>query len=395
MQIIKLPYVQNDPIRAKILLVDDEELILNSLKMVLERYFTVFTTQAPTEVSSIIKDNDIDLLISDEMMPKMRGCELTEKIHHEFPDVTKIILSGNSNKENIIRAVNKGHIFSFLFKPVDVNQLLQTVKLGLENKRMKEKIKLQNLSLEKKNETLIQDVLKKTSKIDEMEKFYEIGKFSASIVHNLNSPLQTLITGYQLLEDEMNKNTDVHPQMKNIMNIINDSFISMEEMIKSITTTVRDANLIKKIPVSLNEVIINLIDKFNLILHNSNNVNFITKLDGNLPNVLGIKVHFDQIFSNLLKNAIDSMKDSQEKIVTIKSFHSKNSICVYIEDTGCGIPKKNINKIFDTGFTTKEFGKGSGLGLLITKQMISSYKGSITVESEVGKGTSFVICFPR
>jgi two-component system NtrC family sensor kinase len=169
----------------------------------------------------------------------------------------------------------------------------------------------------------------------------------------------------------------------------------MEEMIKSITTTVRDANLIKKIPVSLNEVIINLIDKFNLILHNSNNVNFITKLDGNLPNVLGIKVHFDQIFSNLLKNAIDSMKDSQEKIVTIKSFHSKNSICVYIEDTGCGIPKKNINKIFDTGFTTKEFGKGSGLGLLITKQMISSYKGSITVESEVGKGTSFVICFPR
>ncbi|NOR45052.1 MAG: response regulator [Candidatus Delongbacteria bacterium] len=395
MQNIKLSNIENDPIKAKILLVDDEELILNSLKMTLERYFTVFTTQDPTEVSSIIDENDIDLLISDEMMPKMRGCELAEKIHHEYPDITKIILSGNSNKNDIIRAVNQGHIFSFIFKPVDVNQLLQTIKQGLEYRKMKEKIKFQNLVLENKNETLIQDVLKKTSKINEMEKFYEIGKFSASIVHNLNSPLQTLITGYQLLEDEMNQKTDVHPQIKTIMKIINDSFISMEEMIKSITTTVRNASLVKKIPVSLNEVIANLIEKFNFKFQNSNNIEFITELDGNLPNILGIKVHFDQMFSNLLKNAIDSLESSKEKFITIKSFHSKNSICVYIEDTGCGIPENNIDKIFDTGFTTKEFGKGSGLGLLITKQMINSYQGTITVQSEVGKGTSFVICFPK
>ncbi|MDA3886853.1 MAG: hybrid sensor histidine kinase/response regulator [Candidatus Delongbacteria bacterium] len=395
MQNIKLSNIENDPIKAKILLVDDEELILNSLKMTLKRYFTVFATQDPTEVSSIIAENDIDLIISDEMMPKMRGCELVERIHNKYPDITKIILSGNSNKKDIIRAVNQGHIFSFIFKPVDASQLLQTIKQGLEYKKLKEKIKLQNLSLEKKNETLIKDVLNKTSKIHEMEKFYEIGKFSASIVHNLNSPLQTLITGYQLLEDEMNKKTDVHPQLKSIMKIINDSFINMEEMIKSITTTVRNASLVKNIPVNLNEVIVNLIDKFNLNLQNSENIDFITELDGNIPNISGIKVHFEQIFSNLFKNAIDAMKDSEEKVVTIKSFHSKNSICVYIDDTGCGIPKNNINKIFKTGFTTKEFGKGSGLGLLITKQMINSYKGTITVESEVDKGTSFVIYFPN
>ena len=106
--------------KAKLVLVDDEELILSSLKMILERYFTVFATQDPTEVLSIIKNNDIDILVSDEMMPLMRGCELAEKIHNEYPDICKIILSGNSDKKDIVRAVNNGHIYSFLFKPVDV-----------------------------------------------------------------------------------------------------------------------------------------------------------------------------------------------------------------------------------------------------------------------------------
>ena len=381
--------------KAKLVLVDDEELILNSLKMILERYFTVFTTQDPTEVLSIIKNNNIDILISDEMMPLMRGCELAEKIHNEYPDICKIILSGNSDKKDIVRAVNQGHIYSFLFKPVDANQLMQVIRQGLENKQMKEKIKLQNIDLEKKNETLIQDVLKKTSKIDEMEKFYEIGKFSASIVHNLNSPLQTLITGYQLLEDELNKNVKVNPQTKSILKIIDDSFNSMEEMIKSITSTVRNANLVKKVPVNLNEVITHLIDKFSLKIGKESKIEFITELDGFLPNVTGIKLHFDQIFSNLIKNAIDSLEGSEKRSIVIKSFSNENKICVFIEDTGCGIPKKNLDKIFETGFTTKEFGKGTGLGLLITKQMINSYKGTISVESEVDKGSSFVICFPK
>ena len=149
------------------------------------------------------------------------------------------------------------------------------------------------------------------------------------------------------------------------------------------------------LPVNLNEVITSLIDKFSLKLGNKNKVEFITELDGYLPNVIGIKLHFDQIFSNLIKNAIDSLVESEEKSIVIKSFSSENKLCVFIEDTGCGIPKENIDKIFETGFTTKEFGKGTGLGLLITKQMINSYKGTISVESEVDRGSSFVICFPK
>lgn len=391
---IKLQNIENND-KAKIVLVDDEELILNSLKMTLERFFTVFTTNDPTKVLTIIKENNIDLLISDEMMPQMRGCELAEQIHNKYPDITKIILSGKSDKKDIVRAVNQGHVFSFLFKPVDANQLMQTIKQGLDHKKMKEKIKLQNLILEKKNETLINDVLTKTSKMLEMEKFYEIGKFSASIVHNLNSPLQTLITGYQLLEDEINKNLEVLPHTKSIMKIIDESFITMEEMIKSISSTVRNANLIKKVPVNLNEVITNAIDKINLKFNSQSKIDFIKELDGNLPNISGIKVHFDQIFSNLLKNAIDSLKSSNEKIIKIRTFQNENNICVYIADTGCGILENNLNKIFEIGFTTKEIGKGSGLGLVITKQMVNSYKGTITVKSEVDKGTSFVINFPK
>ena len=391
---IKLNDLYSEVKKSSILLVDDEQLVLDSLQMSLKRYFTIYTTNNPLEAISIIKNNDIDLLISDEMMPKMRGCKLVEKIHNEYPDITKIILSGNSDKNDIIKAVNKGHIFSFLLKPIDKNQLMQVVKQGLEHRNMKKKIKLQNLILEKRNKTLINDVLRKTSKMNEMEKFYEIGKFSASIVHNLNTPLQTLITGYQLLEEHINSTPNVHNQMRTILKIINDSLENMEEMIKSITTTARNANLIKKMPVNLNSVIADLIEKFNLNQKIKSEILFITDFEKKLPNISGIKVHFNQIFSNVIKNAIDSLYKSNDKRITIKTFYTNGNVCVSIDDTGCGIPLYDIDKIYETGFTTKKSGKGTGLGLLITKQMVESYKGKISVESKVSKGTSFLICFP-
>ena len=85
MQNIKLSDIENDPIKAKILLVDDEELILNSLKMTLKRYFTVFTTQDPTKVASIIEENDIDLLISDEIPPYKSGFDAQFVLHVFHP----------------------------------------------------------------------------------------------------------------------------------------------------------------------------------------------------------------------------------------------------------------------------------------------------------------------
>lgn len=380
--------------QAKILIVDDDPLIVQSLEMVLERYFEVYKVSDPLLVFDILKNEDIDVLISDEMMPGMRGSELSEKVNREYPKICKIILSGNSDKKDIVRAINDGHVFSFLFKPVDINQLLQAVKRGLDHKRMKETIETQNIQLAEKNKNLIHDVLKKSTKILEMEKFYELGKFSASIVHDLNSPLQTLITGYQLLEDEIEKCSEHNSSTSNVMSLINKSLIAMEEMIKSISNRINDKISEKSVRFDLNELIRKNIEHLSLNHQKIYpfDISFLPSED--IPLIKGVPIHFDQIFTNILKNSFDALEKSDEKKISVKTFIKSERICVFIKDTGAGIPADDLEKIFDIGFSTKDYGKGTGLGLVITKQMVESYKGRIKVESEPGTGTSLLICFP-
>lgn len=380
--------------RAKILIVDDDLLIIQSLEMVLERYFEVYKATDPLLVFDILKNENIDVLISDEMMPGMRGSELSEKVNKEYPKICKIILSGNSDKKDIVKAINDGHVFSFLFKPVDINQLLQAVKRGLDHKRLKETIELQNIQLAEKNKNLIHDVLKKGTKILEMEKFYELGKFSASIVHDLNSPLQTLITGYQLLEDEIVKCPEHNSSTSNVLSLINKSLITMEEMIKSISNRINDKISEKSVRFDLNELIRKNIDHLNLTHQKiySFDISFLPSDD--IPLIKGVPMHFDQIFTNILKNSFDALERSNEKKITVKTFIKSEKICIFIKDTGTGIPADDLEKIFEIGFSTKDYGKGTGLGLVITKQMVESYKGRIKIESEPGSGTSLLICFP-
>jgi response regulator RpfG family c-di-GMP phosphodiesterase len=298
---IKLESEHEDDERASVMIVDDESLILQSMELVLERYYKVYKETDPLKVLPFLESNKIDVVISDEMMPGMRGCELAEKIHNEHPNVCRIILSGNSDKKDIVRSINKGHIFSFLFKPVDVNQLLQAVRQGLVHKRMKETIENQNRILEEKNRDLLNEVLKKSGKIIEMEKFYELGKFSASIVHDLNSPLQTLVTGYQLLEEEIQNAPNASDSAKNILTLIDNSLTIMENMLKSISNKIHDSSAEKPVLLDINEIVERNINFMKLKNQNDNAVEFSFIPGEDLPKMRGVPVHFDQILQICLR----------------------------------------------------------------------------------------------
>ncbi|MFO7810937.1 MAG: hybrid sensor histidine kinase/response regulator [Candidatus Delongbacteria bacterium] len=380
--------------RATVLIVDDEPLIVQSLNMVLERYFTVISETDPLKVTDILLNRRVDVLISDEMMPGMKGCALAEKVNNEFPNICKIILSGNSDKKDIVNAINRGHIFSFLFKPVDINQLLQVIKRGLDHKRMKETIESQNKDLEEKNKNLASEIMTKTSKIVQMEKFYELGKFSASIVHDLKTPLQTLITGYEMMENEVARLYPEDNSMKKILSIIDSSLISMEDMIKGISNRINHKITENTVYFDLNELIIKNIDRMYMNYKKQYPFEIKFEPEKDIPKLKGVTLHFEQILSNILKNAYDAIKKAGSNNIMIKTATRSNKLCVFIKDNGIGISEEDLDRIFDVGFSTKRDGKGTGLGLVITKQMVESYKGKIRVESKPGEGTSFLICFP-
>lgn len=113
---------------------------------------------------------------------------------------------------------------------------------------------------------------------------------------------------------------------------------------------------------------------------------------GNLPQTKCYPLKLNQVFINLLINAIQAIEKKGK--IKIKTWEKGGSIWVTISDTGCGIPRENQSKIFEPFFTTKEVGKGTGLGLNISYEIIQRHKGEISFESKKGKGTTFTIRMP-
>ncbi len=111
-----------------------------------------------------------------------------------------------------------------------------------------------------------------------------------------------------------------------------------------------------------------------------------------LPPVVCHPGHMNQVFMNILQNALDAIEG--EGTITVRARRVSNGVRFEFEDTGCGIPPEHLDKLFDPFFTTKEVGKGTGLGLAICEGIVRRHGGRITVTSQVGRGTTFVVELP-
>ncbi len=124
----------------------------------------------------------------------------------------------------------------------------------------------------------------------------------------------------------------------------------------------------------------------------SKNIEVVKDLDSDSPKILADDSQLQQVFVNIITNAIEAMPSGGN--LTVSTRKANGFIEVKISDIGRGIPKEDLPKIFDPFFTTKEVGKGTGLGLSISYGIIKKHDGKISVESEVGKGTTFNIELP-
>jgi signal transduction histidine kinase len=143
--------------------------------------------------------------------------------------------------------------------------------------------------------------------------------------------------------------------------------------------------------VSLNNL---LEESLTLVQHqiSMSNINIIKNLNKDFPPVLGNSSQLQQVFVNIIKNAVQSMPNGGE--LKIESLNTENSIKIKFSDTGCGIKNSLIPLIFEPFFTTKEVGEGVGLGLSISYQIIKKHNGSIDVKSSEGKGSTFIVSLP-
>jgi len=133
-------------------------------------------------------------------------------------------------------------------------------------------------------------------------------------------------------------------------------------------------------------------DTLTLIHHEIKNRITVVRDFGNIPPLTCYPGRLNQVFLNLLNNARQAI--AGEGTITIKTSLSDSKVAIRFTDSGSGISKENVERIFDPGFTTKGVRVGTGLGLSICYQIIEDHRGKIEVESEVGKGTTFTILLP-
>ena len=273
-------------------------------------------------------------------------------------------------------------------------KMLDLEKEITERKQAEEEARKMHQSLVEAHEKLQQAYEEEKNlkdKLIQSEKLASLGQMGAKIAHEINNPLTVIIGRTQLY------------QMKDIkdekLKKIFDTILRECLRIKNITSTYRNLSrpaLPKFDTINLNEVLEESIE--NLITTGEIKHYSIKKeLQPDLPNVIGDRNRLIQVFRNLVVNASHAMTDSEEKVLTLRSSVSKNGKFteISIQDTGSGIEKGKLDKIFEVYYTTKPDGLGTGLGLVVVKDIIEKqHKGRVFVESEVGKGTTFTVQLP-
>lgn len=220
-------------------------------------------------------------------------------------------------------------------------------------------------------------------------KLAAIGEIAAGVAHELNSPLTAIIGNALILE----RDAAVYPEEKvELLQDIRKCGIRCKKIIDNLRSFSRQESYEFEM-LDLNEVVS---DALALVSYQIENdlIEIVKKMDPDLPYVLGSKQHLEQIIINLLLNARDAVEDCPVKRIHILTGTREDWVFAAVRDTGCGIPRERLRDIFAPFYTTKSGGRGTGLGLPISLNLAEAHGGTVEVESEPGKGSTFYLMIP-
>jgi signal transduction histidine kinase len=224
-----------------------------------------------------------------------------------------------------------------------------------------------------------------------------LGALAAGLTHDFNNILNTIATNVALASDPKSPREAVQARLEHI----SEAAAKAADLIKRLTQFSRTQELHVR-ALRVNDVVRDVLRLVHPLLRD--NVNLNVDLAGELPHIYGDSSQLEQVFVNLIVNALDAMPDGGELGISTERAQRRAKLSaqrnpgefvqVSVSDTGVGIPKSIQNSIFEPFFTTKPEGKGTGLGLSSAYGIVRQHNGKIEVESVLGEGSTFRVLFP-
>lgn len=248
--------------------------------------------------------------------------------------------------------------------------------------------------------TDITETVEKDAQLIQASKMTTLGEMSAGIAHELNQPLNAIKMGNEFLKLMMEKGKQIQPEdLLQVATAASGQVDRATQIINRLREFGRKPDPTEE-KVNINVPIRGVLGIVGQQLR-LQNIEVMLDLHENLPSILAQSNRLEQVFFNLITNARDAILQKEtcgqatgERKIVIRTYREGDRVSVSVADTGIGIPKENVNKIFEPFYTTKEVGKGMGLGLYITYGIVQDYRGEIDIQSEEGIGTTIKHTFP-
>jgi signal transduction histidine kinase len=355
--------------KLKILYIDDEINNLTAFKAAFRFNYNIINALSAAEAFTHLKENkDIVAILCDQRMPEVTGIEFFEKVRFDFPNPVRILVTGYTDLEDVVNAINRGHIFRYIKKPWAESDIISAIEEANSYYQARMTLITQN------------EALKKAYK--------ELDRFAYSVTHDLKGPIVSSIELINLIDNVDDKERDF------ILSLIKNSLKKLDQFVINIFDYYKlkqGENTIEKLNFDM------LLDDQKQINATAIKLNGIT-IDCNVnqqSDFYSDKIAVQIILNNLIGNAIKyQKKDADYKQIWVDVNVSKGVAQISVKDNGIGIEEQYLPNIFDIFYRATAVEMGNGIGLYNVKDAIAKLGGDITVKSKYKEGTEFIVTLP-